>query len=136
MKDKFILTARNLAMQISEISEDPYTKVGAIILNNEGRILSMGYNGLAPKKKANKSFWQDRDQRRNYMIHAEMNALSCISRYDNPYAIYINLSPCTYCANLIASYGIKEVYYSNEYSHGTKANEVFKFYNIKYRRIS
>lgn len=135
MKDKFIITAKNLAIQISKISEDPYAKVGAVILNNEGRILSMGYNGLAPKKKAPKSFWEDRDKRRNYMIHAEMNALSCISRYDNPHAIYVTLSPCTYCANLIASYGIKEVYFSNQYPLDEKAKDIFNFYKISYRKV-
>ena len=135
MKNKFITTAKNLAVQISKISEDPYAKVGAVILNQEGRILSMGYNGLAPKKKAPNSFWTNRDKRRNYMIHAEMNALSCISRYDNPYAIYVTLSPCTYCANLISSYGIKEVYFSNQYSLDEKAKEVFDFYKILYKRI-
>lgn len=135
MNSKFILMAKKIANEISNVSEDPYAKVGSVVLNKDGRILSVGYNGLAPKKNVTGNFWLDRDHRRNFMIHAEMNALSCISRYDNPYAIYINLSPCTYCANLIASYGIKEVYYTDEYSYGTKANEVFKFYNIKYRRI-
>jgi dCMP deaminase len=135
MKNKFVLMARDIANQVSKTSEDPYTKVSAVVLNNEGRILSIGYNGLAPKKTVNSKFWLDRDYRRRFMIHAEMNALSCINRYDNPYAIYINVSPCSYCSNLIVAHSIKEVFYTEEYPFDTNAKEIFKFYNIKYTKI-
>jgi dCMP deaminase len=130
-KDKILNIAKILSENISRISEDPYTKVGAIVLNKDGRVLSLGYNGLAPNKNVQKSFWENRDTRRKYMIHAEMNALSCISRYDDPYYIYVNLLPCGYCANLIASYGIKEVFYNEEYHLDSSSKEIFKFYKIK-----
>lgn len=130
-KDKILNIAKVLSENISRISEDPYTKVGAIVLNKDGRVLSLGYNGLAPNKNVQKSFWKNRDIRRKYMIHAEMNALSCISRYDNPYYLYVNLLPCGYCANLIASYGIKEVFYNEEYHLDSSSKEIFKFYKIK-----
>lgn len=130
-KDKILNIAKILSDNIAKISEDPYTKVGAIVLNKEGRVLSLGYNGLAPKKNVSKEFWKNRDIRRKYMIHAEMNALSCISRYDNPYYLYVNLLPCGYCANLIASYNIKEVFYNQEYHLDGSSKEIFKFYKIK-----
>lgn len=127
--------AKNIASQVSKTSEDPYTKVSAVVLNKDGRVLSIGYNGLAPKKIVNDKFWLDRNHRRKFMIHAEMNALSCINMYDNPFAIYINVSPCGYCANLIVSHNIKEVYYSEEYPLDTTAKEIFKFYKIKFNKI-
>jgi len=134
-KNKVIEIGKIISNQISKISEDPYVKVGAVVLSREGRVLSTGYNGLAPSKNVKKTFWKNRDYRRNFMIHAEMNALSCISRYSNPYYIYINLSPCPYCANLIAAYGIKEVYYNKEYYLNEISKQIFRFYKIKFNKI-
>jgi dCMP deaminase len=135
MKNKFIIMAKKIGQEIARTSEDPHRKVGAVILNEEGRILSTGYNGLIQSKNVNKSFWKNRDSRRGYMIHAEANALSCISRYENPYFIYVTLLPCGYCANLIACYGIKHVIYSEEYEHDCSSIDIFKFYKIKCQKI-
>ena len=134
-KNKIIKIGEIISNKMSKMSEDPYVKVGVVIFSKEGRVLSTGYNGLAPNKNVKKSFWKDRDYRRNFMIHAEMNALSCISRYNNPYYIYVNLSPCPYCANLIASYGIKEVYYNKEYHLNEISKKIFSFYKIKFNKI-
>ena len=135
MKEKFILMAKNIGQEISKTSQDPYRKVGAVILGEDGRILSTGYNGLIQNKNVNKTFWNNRNLRRGYMIHAEVNALSCISRYDNPFLIYVTLLPCGYCANLIACYGIEYVVYSEDYEHDCSSKEIFKFYNIKCKKI-
>lgn len=127
--------AKSIGQEISKTSQDPYRKVGAVVLGEDGRILSTGYNGLIQNKNVNKMFWSNRNLRRGYMIHAEVNALSCISRYDNPFLIYITLLPCGYCANLIACYGIKYVVYSEEYEHDCSSKSIFKFYNIKCKKI-
>lgn len=123
--------AIDFAIQASKKSEDPYKKVGCSIMNKEGRLLSVGYNGLQPKQKINKNFWQDREKRRGLVIHAETNALSCITRYDNPYLLASTLLPCSCCAINIASYGIKNVLYIEEYHLDQKAYEIFNFYKIK-----
>jgi len=127
--------AKKIGKEIARTSEDPYRKVGAVVLNKDGRVLSTGYNGLTQGKNVLKNFWLNRDKRRQYMIHAEVNALSCVTRYDNPYLIYVTLLPCSYCANLIASYNIKEVYYTDHYDFDETAKNIFKFYNIKCEKI-
>ena len=127
--------AKKIGKEIARTSEDPYRKVGAVVLNKDGRVLSTGYNGLTQGKNVLKNFWLNRDKRRQYMIHAEVNALSCVTRYDNPYLIYVTLLPCGYCANLIASYNIKEVYYTDHYDFDETAKNIFKFYNIKCEKI-
>jgi dCMP deaminase len=126
--------AIKFAISASERSEDIYKKVGCAILNKEGRVLSIGYNGLTRKKIVNKKFWRDRDLRRNFMIHAEVNALSCISRYDNPYLIATTLLPCTACAINIAANGLKKVIYIEDYKRDLSALDIFKFYKIKVER--
>lgn len=112
-------------------SEDVYKKVGCAVLNREGRLISVGYNGLSPNQKTKNSFWGDREKRRKYIIHAEMNALSCISRADKPYLLASTLLPCSACAINIASYGIKKVLYLEDYHLDQGAMEIFSFYKIK-----
>jgi dCMP deaminase len=68
------------------------------------------------------------------MIHAEVNALSCISRYDNPYLIATTLLPCTACAINIAANGLKKVIYIEDYKRDLSALDIFKFYKIKVER--
>lgn len=123
--------AIKFAISASERSEDPYKKVGCAILNAEGRLLSIGYNGLTSKKDIDQTFWNDRDLRRDFIIHAETNALSCISRYESPYLIATSLLPCRSCAINIVSHGIKKVLYLEEYNLDQKAIDIFKFYNIE-----
>ena len=131
----FFDMALNIAIEASKRSEDPYKKVGCAILNSEGRLLSIGYNGLQSKYKINNNFWENREKRREYMIHAETNALSCITRYDNPYVLACTLLPCSCCAMNIATYGIKNVIYKEDYKNDLRAKEIFKFYKIKLLNI-
>lgn len=119
----------------SKRSEDLHQKVGACILNADGRVLSVGYNGLVPKFKSNEDFWKNRDNRRDYIIHAETNALSLIKKQDSPYLIAVNLLPCSSCAINIACYGIKNVVYSKDYERDQKAKDIFKFYEINLIQI-
>lgn len=123
--------AMNIALTASKRSEDPYQKVGVSILDKNGRVLSIGYNGIKPKDQKGNHFWKDRDNRRKYIIHAETNALSCITRYDNPYILASTLLPCSCCATNIASYGIEKVFYLEEYDKDTRSKEIFIFHKIK-----
>lgn len=120
-----------IAKAASLRSEDQHKKVGCAILNHEGRLLSIGYNGLLPKHNEPETFWSNRDLRRDYVIHAETNALSCITRYDNPYLLATTLMPCSSCAINIVSYGIKKILYVEDYERDQNAKNIFKFYNIE-----
>jgi len=124
-----------IALQTAKVwslrSEDPYTKVGACILNEEGRVLSVGYNGLPAKFNLKKKFWNNRDERRKYMIHAEINALSLIKKSDKPYLLACTLLPCSSCATSIISYGIKKVIYYEDYHLDKNSLDIFMFYGVQ-----
>ena len=123
--------ALGLARSASTRSEDPYQKVGACALNEDHMVLALGYNGLAAGKMAEKGgFWEDRDRRRPFMIHAEANCLSLCKRGE-PKLLAVTLLPCSYCATMIASYGIKTVVYGEIYKRDTDAINIFEFYNIE-----
>lgn len=129
-RSTFDRMAINIAIAASFRSEDPFKKVGCAIFNKNNRLLSIGYNGLQEKQKVRKSFWSNRDFRRNKIVHAEVNALSCITRYDNPYFMATTLCPCSYCAINIAAYNIKKVIYLEDYHRDQEALSIFRFYKI------
>lgn len=127
--------ALNLAKTASERSEDPYQKVGACALNEKHMVLALGYNGLASGKDVKgEKFWADRDKRRAYMIHAEANCLSLCQRGEVD-LLAVTLLPCSYCATMIAAYGVNKVIYGEEYYRDTLAKSIFDFYNIELIKI-
>lgn len=124
-----------LAFAAAKRSEDPYRKVGACALNKDKMVVGLGYNGLASGKDVLPHFWEDRDERRKYMIHAETNCLSLCKRGEID-LLAVTLLPCSYCATMIASYGVKEILYHEEYESDQAAKEIFNFYNIEMLKFS
>ena len=126
------------ALKIAEVaalrSEDPYKKVGACALNQDNRVIAVSYNGLAPGKIADLSFWEDRDKRRKFMLHAEVNALSLIKGGECR-LLACTLMPCAACATAIAANGVKKVVYSEIYERSDDSLEIFDFYGVEYQRI-
>ena len=106
-------------------SKDPNTQVGACIVSNDNRILSIGYNG-APNGFEDKNFPWDRegnplDTKYLYVCHAEMNAILNFrgNKKDLENAkLYVDLFPCNECAKAIIQAGISEVVYlSDKYAN-------------------
>jgi len=111
-------------------SQDPYKKVGACALGHTGQVLGVAYNGLAPGKNVDSSFWSDRDARRPYMLHAEVNLLSRIS-IGEAKTIAVTLQPCSSCAGAIAANKVQRVVYSETYDLDTKGLDILRFYGIE-----
>lgn len=100
-----------IARAASYRSEDPYLKVGACVLRGDRSIISIGYNGAAPGVTIP---WEDRDARRGFVIHAEVNALRyCTPDQTKNGYMYCTHHPCSECIKVIASYGITSVMYSD-----------------------
>jgi dCMP deaminase len=126
------------ALRIAEVaaqrSEDIHIQVGACVLDKDNRVVGVGYNGLAPTKNVNENFWKDRDHRRKFMLHAESNALSMVTRGDAT-LLACNLLPCSSCATLIAAHGIKKVVYRMPYKRDMSSLEIFEFYGIECKQL-
>lgn len=127
--------ALKIAYTASLRSEDPHRKVGACALNASNMVVGVGYNGLASGKEVPDVFWEDRDLRRPYMIHAEANCLS-LCRKGEVDLLAVTLLPCSYCATLIAAYGVKQVVFAELYEKDEKALEIFDFYGINVFQIN
>lgn len=106
--------AMALAHVASLRSEDPFRKVGAVALDFDNRVIGTAYNGLAPGYDADADFWIDRDARRKYMLHAEVNLCSLFTR-GNVRLVACTTKPCTSCMQMLCAYGVKEVYFRDNY---------------------
>ena len=120
-----------VALLSAQRSKDPSTQVGACIVSNDNKILSLGYNG-APKGFDDDLFPWDRegeflDTKYPYVCHAELNAiLNSKGSILEGSRIYVHLFPCNECAKAIIQSGIKEVIYESDKYDGTKENIVAK----------
>ncbi len=138
----FMAVAKLSAMR----SKDPSTQVGACIVSNDNRILSIGYNGAPNGFSDDKFPWAREGENLNtkypYVCHAELNAILNYrgSKKDLENAkIYVDLFPCNECAKIIIQSGIKQVIYLSDKYCGTENNIASKKLldecGVKYTRI-
>lgn len=126
-------------------SKDPNTQVGACIVNQENKIVGVGYNGL-PWGCEDASFpWSVRegpyyDTKYPYVVHAELNAILNSTQKLNGCRIYVSLFPCNECSKAIIQAGIKEIVYEDEKYKGTEndraAKRMLDAAGVKYRKIT
>ena len=98
-------------------SKDPNTQVGACIVSEEHKILSMGYNGF-PLGCSDAEFpWTRAGAATKYFYttHSELNAiLNYRGGSLEGATIYVTLFPCNECAKAIIQSGIREVVYDDD----------------------
>jgi dCMP deaminase len=98
-----------LAKLVSSWSKDPSTKVGAVIVDDQNIIVSVGFNGF-PKGIEDNDRLNHRDSKYQIIIHAENNALMFAKRpLDNCTLYTYPFMPCPRCAGMIIQSGIKRV---------------------------
>lgn len=97
-------------------SKDPNTQVGACIVSEDNKILSMGYNGLPIGCSDDEFPWNREgdplDNKYMYTAHSELNAILNYrgGSLDNA-KMYVTLFPCNECAKAIIQAGIKTLVY-------------------------
>lgn len=134
MKRKDVSTWDETFMEIAYVaskrSKDPSTQVGACVVTEDNRVLSIGYNG-APRGFHDDSFpWgkvgEDIDTKYAYVVHAEHNA---ILNYRGSFrdmtdaTVYVTHFPCNECAKSIIQSGVSTVIYENDDAHNSWKSE-------------
>ncbi len=101
-------------------SKDPSTQVGACIIDEDKKIIGIGYNGFPMGSSDDKMPWNKEGEfletKYPYVVHAELNAiLNSIKSLKNS-TIYVTHFPCNECAKAIVQSGIKKVvFYSDKH---------------------
>lgn len=133
----------HLAKEISTWSKDPSTKVGAVVIGNNGEVLSQGYNGFPRSIKDTPQRLKDREKKYNLVVHAEMNAiynasLNGVSLKGSTLYVY-GLPICNECAKGVIQVGIDKVIatrpadYNKEWDESIKdAKALFKEAEVEY----
>jgi len=108
-----------VAMLSAMRSKDPNTQVGACIVSQDNKILSMGYNGF-PIGCSDEEFpWaregEDIDNKYFYTTHSELNAILNYRGGSLEGAkLYVTLFPCNECSKAIIQAGIRTVVYDSD----------------------
>ena len=133
-----------VALLSSYRSKDPNTKVGACIVNQQKRIIGIGYNGFPYGCSDDEFPWERNgdylDCKYPYVVHAEPNAiLNSTTSLENA-ILYVTLFPCNECAKLIIQAGIKEVVFlEDKYASSESiiaSKRMFDAVGIKYRKMN
>lgn len=107
-------------------SKDPNTQVGAVIVDDHNRVVSIGYNGF-PSGVSDEEFpWGKQggvvDTKYAYVVHAELNAILNSQRSVRGCTIYVSLFPCNECAKAIIQSGIRRIVYESDKYDGVDTN--------------
>ena len=131
-----------IALLSSERSKDPNTRVGACIVNDDNKILSMGYNGAPTGFSDDVMPWAregaNLDTKYPYVCHSELNAILNCPTSVKEARVYVTLFPCNECAKAIIQAGIKEVVYLSDKYADTDSNKasrlMFDNCGVTYRK--
>ncbi len=130
MRNPNILTWDEYFMGLAHLSalrsKDPNTQVGAAIVDENHRVVSVGYNGF-PTGVSDEEFPWGReggvlDSKYAFVVHAELNAILNSQRSVRGCTIYVSLFPCNECAKAIIQSGIKKIVYESDKYDGVDTN--------------
>jgi dCMP deaminase len=120
-----------LSLLSAQRSKDPSTQVGACIVDQDNKIIGIGYNGF-PRGCSDEDLpWAREGEfletKYPYVCHGELNAiLNSIGRSLKDSRIYVALFPCNECTKAIIQSGIREVIYLSDKYAETDANKASK----------
>ena len=132
-----------LAIISAERSKDPNSQVGACIVDDNKKIISVGYNGAPIGYDDDKDMTWERegnflDTKYAYVCHSELNAILNSKTSVKECTIYVTLFPCNECAKAIIQSGIKEIIYLSDKYNGTESNiaskKMLDTCNVTYRK--
>lgn len=103
--DRFL----ELAAHVAQWSKDPSTRVGSVIVDNQRRIVGIGYNGFPRGVHDTENRYSLRHLKYEFVVHAEANAILNAVKSAAGCTLYATFFPCPQCAALIIQSGITRV---------------------------
>ena len=133
-----------IALLSAQRSKHPSTQVGACIVGEDNRILSVGYNGMPQGCDDDDMPWgrdgAALDSKYMFVCHAELNAIlnyRGVGTMKGAKA-YVTLFPCNECAKAIIQSGIEEIIYMSDKYADTESTiaskRMFDMTGVKYRK--
>lgn len=101
-----------MATLVSLKSKDPSTKTGCVVVDEDNRIRSMGFNGFPQGVSDRTQRYEDRELKYALIAHCDSNAIFSAARAGIPLkgcTMYLTGPPCAECTKGIIQSGIVEV---------------------------
>lgn len=124
-----------VALVMAERSTCPKGHVGAVLTTPDGRILSVGYNGV-PAGVAHcteTGCLRGEDGKHLYLVHAEENAVANAAANGvdvRGSTAYITRVPCSHCAAILVQAGVEKVVCASEEGMTAAALDIFRWCRI------
>jgi len=124
-KDEWFL---QIAFVVAKQATCARRKVGAVIVDQHGYILSTGYNGLPsgfahcisePCKGAKFASGTQLDSCQ--ALHAEQNAIARLRQPFEAVTMYVTTEPCVSCTKLALATSIQRIVFAESYAQSGKA---------------
>lgn len=97
-----------MARLVASWSKDPSTQTGAVIVDRDNRVVSVGYNGFPKGVKDNPARYADRETKYKMIVHCERNAILFARRDLSRCTLYTwPFMSCSQCAGLVIQSGIR-----------------------------
>lgn len=103
----------NIAEEVKRKSKDEKTKIGVVLVGEDGEIVSTGYNSFPRGINDNVPERQERPEKYYWFAHAELNCIVNAARIGvstKNTTMYMTCScPCADCARAIINAGVKNI---------------------------
>lgn len=110
MTDVWLSRFLDMAHLVASWSKDPSTKCGAVIVDANNHIVSVGYNGFPKGLLDTPERLENREYKYAHTVHAERNVMIFANQtYLNDCVIYITHPPCSSCLIEMKQRGICRV---------------------------
>ena len=98
-----------MARLVSNWSKDPSSKFGSVIVDNDKRIVSVGFNGFSKGFSDLDERLQNREFKYRHVLHSEENCILNARQDIKGFTIYVTGVPCSLCMSRIAQAGLAKV---------------------------
>ena len=120
----------SIARVVSMRSKDPSTKVGAVLVSEDNRIVGTGYNGFVKGSAETEEMWE-RPEKYKWVIHAELNCILHSVKSHKNTTIYTTMFPCVECSKAIVAAGIIQVVYCDDAYKNPTSDRLLEMGGIK-----
>src|SRR5699024_5427222 len=128
-----------IAVMVASRSTCDGAFVGCVLVNDNNRIVSTGYNGsVSGNPHCDDVGHTMRDGHCIATIHAEMNALLYCAKEGiavKDCKAYVTHFPCLNCTKALIQAGIKQIYYKNDYRIDDYAILLLDRNNVGYKKL-
>lgn len=107
--DKWTDRFMDMAFLVASWSKDPSTKVGAVVVDHERSIVSLGFNGFPRHVIDDTERYLDKKIKYAMIVHAEANAILSARCSLVEKILFATKSPCSECVKLIIQCGISTI---------------------------